>query len=131
MFVVTCRSNGLTELYSLRKATTQEVLEKLSEVYCRCGFPERLNTDNNTYFTAKSVPWYVCNDGCLVAENHLLPYPVQCQRAQHQDMQVPLCVYTKSHNDFDAHLDAISFALCASVNHSTDFRPAFLMFAVS
>ncbi|KAM7302686.1 juvenile hormone acid O-methyltransferase-like [Ixodes scapularis] len=53
VLVVTCHFTGFVEMFPMRKVTAKGVLSRLSEVWCRYRFPERLVSDNASIFCSK------------------------------------------------------------------------------
>lgn len=128
VLVVTCHFSGIAELYPLRKATAQEILQKLSEVFCRYGFPERLITDNATYFTSRLFREACAAMGVRQQTTSCYHPQSNVTERRNRDVKPLLGAYARRQQDWDEHLSSISFALRTSVNRCTGFTPAFLMF---
>ncbi len=53
--------------YASRRITSREVVEFLSDLFCRMGLPEYIRSDNGSEFTAKRVRQFISNLGTYLA----------------------------------------------------------------
>ena len=128
LMVVVDHFSKWVELFPLRKVTARAVLEKLQDVFCRFGFPERLITDNASYFTAR-VFGATCRslgiDHCTTSPYH--PQSNLTERVN-RTLKPMLAAFAESQRDWADHLSELAFAIRTSESRSTGFSPAFLNF---
>jgi transposase InsO family protein len=114
------------ELFPLRKATSENVVERLWEVCCRWGLPRILVTDNGSQFTSNIyLKW--CE--LLGIQNfHIAVYHSQANITERYNETIKEMINTSIERckDWDRCLNELAFALRTAVNDSTKFSPAYL-----
>uniref|UniRef100_A0A6G5ABK3 RNA-directed DNA polymerase n=1 Tax=Rhipicephalus microplus TaxID=6941 RepID=A0A6G5ABK3_RHIMP len=104
LMVVVDHFSKWVEFFPLRKVTARAMLEKLQEVFCRFGFPERLITDNASYFTAR-VFSVTCR---FLGINHCTtsPYHLQSNLTErvNQTLKLMFAAFAESQRDWADHL---------------------------
>ncbi|XP_077548537.1 uncharacterized protein LOC144161810 [Haemaphysalis longicornis] len=128
LLVVTDHFSKWVELYALRKLDSKLIWDKLLDTFTRFGFPEQLITDNATYFTSKNFV-----DTCSVlgvVHKKTTPYHPQANITErvNRNLKMMLVAFTERHKDWDARLSEMAFATRTTVNRSTGFTPAALLF---
>lgn len=129
VLVVTDHYTRWVEAFPMRKATTEKVIEYLTQVFLRFGFPRTLLSDNATVFTSKlMIDW--C-DGMNIYLKHTIPYHPQANPTErtNKTLKQMIITYTDKHRSWDDKISHLIFALNTAVNESTGFTPAFLNFA--
>lgn len=113
-------------MYPLRKATAKSILSRLTETWCRYGFPKALITDNASYFSAK-----LFKESCEalgIQHRRMSPWQPQGNATErcNRDIKPLLGAFVETHKDWDNSLNELAFALRTRVNRSTGFTPAYL-----
>lgn len=128
VLVVTCHFTGFVEMFPMRKVTAKGVLSRLSEVWCRYGFPERLVSDNASIFCSKVFAATCQALGIKHCKTSCYHPQANVTERRNRDIKPLLGAYARKQRDWDLHLDSISFALRSNLNRSTGFTPALLNF---
>lgn len=128
LLVVVDHFTKWVELFPLRKVTARAVLDKLMEVFTRFGFPERLITDNASYFTAR-----IFRETCSslrIEHRPTSPYHPQSNLTErfNRSVKTMLRAFAASQKDWADHLNELAFAIRTAESRSTGFSPAFLTF---
>lgn len=127
LLVVVDMFTKFVELYPLKKATAEKVIEKLwLWVCCRWGLPRLIVTDNGPQFGSKVYSQW-CNM-LGIQTFHIAVYHAQANITERYNKTVKEMIVTSINKckDWDKHLHEIAFALRTAVNDSTKFTPAYL-----
>jgi len=116
------------EIFPLRSATANKVIDCLNSCFCRFGFPRVIISDNGSQFVSKQYMEWCKIKGITPfyqSPYHACSNPTERYIGSLKGLIRALITRTK---EWDLHLNEISFALRTAVNESTGFSPAYLMF---
>ena len=117
------------EVYPLRHGTTAEIITHLHRLFTQFGFPAQLHSDNGSVFKSRAFQEYARSWGIRLSTNP--PYTPQCNLTEryNQTLEDMIRAYLHGfHTHWDDHLYECAFAIRSTVNASTKFSPAELMF---
>lgn len=128
LLVITDHFSKWVEMYALRRLDSKIIWEKLLEMFARFGFPAQLITDNATYFTSKTFTHTCIALG--VKHKKTTPYHPQANITErvNRNLKTMLVAFTEKHKDWDSHFVEMAFATHTTINRSTNFTPATLLF---
>jgi transposase InsO family protein len=114
------------EMFPLRVATSEKVVEKLWEVSCRCGLSRVTIFDNGTQFTSKYYTQWCGMNG--IGNFHISAYHAQANITERYNETIKSMIVTTLNEcrKWDKHITELAFALSTSCNDSTKFSPAYL-----
>jgi len=126
LLVVICGFSKYVELFALRTATTQKVVDCLWEVCCRWGVFRTLVSDNGTQFTSNLYQKWCEN--LDIRTFHISAYHAQANSCERMNRSVKTCImsYISKCRDWDKNLNEIAFAIRTAVSDSSQFSPAYL-----
>jgi len=115
------------ELFALRSASAEAVVEKLYEVCCRLGFPRKCICDNGTQFTGHLFE-EVCRSFNIDIK-YVPAYHAQANPAERMNRNIKFYLkkYAETHKDWDKHIHAMQYAIRSSLVATTKFTPAEMM----
>jgi hypothetical protein len=114
------------EMFPLRIATSEKVVEKLWEVSCRWGLSRVIISDNGSQFISKHyLQWCEMNG---IQNFHISAYHAQANITERYNETIKSMIVTTIDRcrDWDRHINELAFALRTSFNDSTKFTPAYL-----
>ncbi len=116
------------ELFPLRDAKAKQIINCLKKVFTTYGFPSTVISDNANQFGSNAYFDYLTSVG--IKPYFIPPYHPQSNITEryNQTVKVKIRATMEKTNDWDRCLDEIAFALRTSVNDTTGFTPAYLMF---
>jgi hypothetical protein len=126
LLVIVDMFSKYVEMFPLRQATSEKVIEKLWEVFCRWGVPKVLVSDNGSQFISKVYENF-CE--CLgVKAFHIAVYHAQANTTERYNETIKEMIVTAitKCKDWDRYIPELSFALRTSVSDATSFTPAYL-----
>lgn len=114
------------EIFPIRKATTEVIIKRLMEVFCRWGFSKCIISDNGSQFTSKKYTNWCKSLG--IKYLFIAPYHPQANPTERYNQTVKTMVVStiKECKDWDKYLPEILFALRTSINESSQFTPCYL-----
>jgi transposase InsO family protein len=114
------------EMFPLRVATSEKVVEKLWEVSCRWGLSRVIFSDNGTQFTSKYYTQWCDKNG--IVNFHISAYHAQANITERYNETIKSMIVTTINEcrDWDKHITELAFLLRTSCNDSTKFTPAYL-----
>jgi len=113
------------EIFPLRKATSENVVELLWKTCCRWGVPKTIISDNGSQFSSKLYFTWCKMLG--ISPFNISPYHAQANPTERYNQTIKnmiISTITRT-KDWDCHIDELSFALRTSINDSTGFTPAY------
>jgi len=126
LLVIVCGFSKYVELFAIRKATSEKVIDHLWEVCCRWGTFRTLVSDNGTQFTSKRyLEW--C-ESLKISTFHISAYHAQansCER-MNRSVKTSIMAYIGNCKDWDKNLNEVAFAINTAVSESSKFTPAYL-----
>jgi hypothetical protein len=114
------------EMFPLRVATSEKVVEKLWKISCRWGLPKVIISDNGTQFTSKHyIQWCEMNG---IQNFNISAYHAQANITERYNETIKSMIVSTINQcrDWDRHINELAFALRTSYNDSTKFTPAYL-----
>jgi transposase InsO family protein len=114
------------EMFALRRATSDKIIEKVWEVCCRWGVPRVIVTDNGSQFTSNIYLQWCQAVG--VETFHIAVYHAQANITERYNETIKGMIVATINKckEWDKSLPELSFALRTAVNDSTKFTPAYL-----
>jgi transposase InsO family protein len=114
------------EVFPLRAATSEKVVEKLWEVICRWGLPKVIISDNGSQFISRYYLQWCDMNG--IQNFHIAVYHAQANITERYNETIKSMIVTTIErcSDWDRHIPELAFALRTSVSDSTKFTPAYL-----
>lgn len=116
------------EMFALREAKTRNILDCIKKVFLKFGFCKTVISDNGTQFASRAYHDYLTSVG--IKPYFIPPYHPQVNITEryNQTIKSKIRATMEKVNDWDRCIDEIAFALRSSVNETTGFTPAYLMF---
>jgi len=128
LMVVVDLFSKFVELFPLRVAKSEKVVEKMNEVFCRYGLPRVVIVDNGSQYTSKFFVQWCESLGVQVF--HIAVYHAQANITEryNQTVKETLLTLISKCKDWDRYLPEVAFAIRSAVNDSTKFSPAYLTY---
>lgn len=128
LLVVIDKFTKFIELFPLRAATSQQVLECMVQVFCRHGTPVAISSDNGKPFVSNLWRGLLKHWG--ITDRHTVPYRPAGQMVERHNGTVKECLraYCTEHKHWDRHIPEIAFAMRTAESVVTGYTPAFLCY---
>lgn len=113
------------EIYPLRKATSDSIIQKLWDLCTRWGMAKYLLSDNGTQFTSKLYANWCESLG--ITPYYISAYHPQANLTERycQTVKNMIICMSRQCRDWDVHLPEIAFALRTCTSDSTGMTPAY------
>lgn len=128
LLVIIDKFTKFVELFPLRAATTQQIVSRMHEVFCRHGVPTAISSDNGKPFVSRL--WKSLLRQWGISERHTVPYRPAGQMVERHNGTVKQCLraYCNDHKGWDLHIPEIAFAMRTAVSAATGYTPALLCY---
>ena len=115
------------EMFPLRTATAENLVDKTWQLICRWGTPRSLIVDNGSQYASKKFHDFCLDVGINVF--HISAYHAQANPCERVNQTIKQVIITTIENmkDWDCHLEEICFSLRTAAHDSTGFSPAYLL----
>ena len=124
LFVIIDTFSKWVEIFPLKEAKTDVIIEKLFETVCRFGFPRQVISDNGTQFTSEDFI-NICRS--LNIDIKFCPtYHAQANPTEriNRNIKQYLRKYCKTHSDWSENVQLMAYSLRTNVIGTTEFTPA-------
>lgn len=114
------------EIFAIRKATSQVIVRRLYETFCRWGFPKTIISDNGSQFRSH---YYINWCETMGINNlYIAPYHANANPTERYNQTIKAMIIStiKQCKERDKYTNEISFALRTSINESSAFTPCYL-----
>ncbi|ODM87732.1 Retrovirus-related Pol polyprotein from transposon 17.6 [Orchesella cincta] len=126
LFVIVDNFSRYVEMYPLRVAKTETIIDKLWQTFCRWGLPRSILSDNGTQFTSRAYGDWCKSLG--ISPFYISAYHPQANMTERYNATIKsmiVAVITRC-KDWDKYIQELAFALRTSVSDSTGFTPAYI-----
>lgn len=131
LLVVTCCFSKYCLLFPVRRATADVVIRSLEEsVFLTHGVPQSIFMDNGTQFISRDLS--ALFNKYKIPNQYFTPkYTPQVNTVERYNKTIVTSISTfvaNDHRSWDSNISKIQFAINNSVNETTGYTPAFLVF---
>jgi hypothetical protein len=125
LLVVVDMFTKYVELFPLRSATAEKIIDCLRQICFRWGFPRTILSDNGSQFGSNIyLGWCKAN---YITPFHIAVYHAQANMTERYNETIKQMIVTviERSRDWEKYLGELAFALRTAVNNSTEFSPAY------